>query len=91
MENDKRIKELENEKRILEISYQRGLPYELAKRVKGETDEEINKDISLLMKYQNEEGQESPTFSNEPSDSYQVNNKKVGMKKMIKNIFGDRT
>lgn len=90
MEDEKRIKELENEKRILEISYQRGLPYELAKRVKGGTEEEINNDISTLMKYQDhEDGHESPIFSNEPSDSYQ--NRRQDLKDLARGLFGDRT
>lgn len=72
-DNDKLLTELQGKVKGYEtasvktrIALETGLPYELAARLSGETEEEIRKDAAALAKYVGKQTQAAPLRSTEP-------------------------
>ena len=60
-----KIKGYETDSAKTRIALEMGLPYEMANRLSGSTEEEIKKDAELLSKFVNRQNP-APTSSNEP-------------------------
>lgn len=61
-----KIKGYETDSAKTRIALEKGLPYEFAKRLSGETEEEIAKDAEEMAKYVTKQQPPAPTGSNEP-------------------------
>lgn len=67
-EKDAKIKKYETASVKARIAHETGLPYELAGRLSGETEDDIRKDAELLVKYVGKTQQGAdPLGSNEPA------------------------
>ena len=78
-----KIKGYETDSAKTRIALEMGLPYEVAKRLNGSTEEEIKKDAESLAKFVSRQGS-APVSSTEPT-SYD-NSKEASLKKLAKSM-----
>lgn len=84
-EKDKKIKGYEIESLKARIARENNIPYELAGRLTGETEEDIKKDAEALAKIWREQNG-APLASTEPSGA---DSKRTAMKRMLSNLKED--
>lgn len=74
-----KIKSYETDSVKTRIGLEKGLPYELIKRLTGETEEEITKDAETMAQFTSHSG--APISTHEP-ESYHKDEKEEALKKM---------
>lgn len=84
-EKDKTIKGYEIGSLKMRIARENNIPYELAGRLTGETEEDIKKDAEVLAKIWRKESS-APLASTEPSER---NSKRAAVKRMLSNLKED--
>ncbi len=72
----------------MRIAHEFKIPYDMADRIKGSTEDEMKKDAETIAKYMKSTGYEAPLGgTEEPPKESDV---KEGMKKMLKNLKGEQ-
>lgn len=82
---DKKIKDYETNSLKMKIAHETGLPYELAGRLSGETEDDIRKDAQALSKLIGKGKPTAPLASTEPGGS---DVKKAAMKSFTAKLMG---
>ena len=86
-EKDAAIKRYESASVKARVAHEEGLPYELAGRLSGETEEEIRKDAKALSKYVGNGRRGDPKATNEPGGdpgkAAEALSKDAGLKKLL--------
>lgn len=85
-EKDALIKKYETKSKKVQIAMSEGIPYELASKITGETEEDMRKDAKTLAGFL-KKGNPYPGYEPEPDDGKKT--KEVAMKKMLNNLKGE--
>lgn len=85
-EKDAVIKSYETKEKKTQIALSEGIPYELAAKISGETEEDMRKDAKTLARFL-KKGNPYPEYNPEPRED--KDNKKAAIKKMLDNLKGD--
>ncbi|MBM6686796.1 DUF4355 domain-containing protein [Faecalicatena contorta] len=80
---DAKIKGYETNSVKMRIAHENGIPYELAERLNGDTEDDIRKDAETMAKYLKKQQGGAPLASTEPSD---VDSKRAAVKKMLSGL-----
>ncbi len=83
---DKVIKSYQSKEKKVQIAMDEGIPYELAGRISGETEEDMKKDARILATFL-KKGNPYPDYDPEPNGN--KDGKKTAMKKMLDNLKGE--
>lgn len=86
---EKKIKVYEAASVKSKVAREIGLPYELAERLTGETEEELRKDAEALRKLMGNSQQTAPLAGGERSGGKPGNNENAGWLKVIQDMKGD--
>lgn len=84
-EKDKKIKGYETSSVKMRIAHENNIPYELAERLSGETEEDIRKDAETMAKFMRSRDH-APLASTEPAG---VDSKRTAVKKMLSELKED--
>lgn len=85
-EKDKLIKKYETKSKKVEIAMSEGIPYELAGKIVGDTEEDMRKDAKTLAGFL-KKGNPYPGYVPEPDDGKKT--KEAAMKKMLNSLKGE--
>lgn len=86
-EKDATISKLEKKTKKIQIAMSKGVPYELAGKISGDTEEEMEKDADMLMGFL-KKSNPYPDYEPEPEPD-EVDTKKAAMKKMLSKLRGE--
>lgn len=86
-EKDNLIKGYERNASRVKIAMSEGIPYELAEKISGETEEEMKKDAKTLSGFLKKN---NPYPDYEPEPSGNKDSKKEAMRKMLNNLKGEQ-
>ena len=86
IEKDATIKKYETKSRKVQIAMSEGIPYELAGRISGDTEEDMRKDAKTLAGFR-KQGNPYPEYNPEPDGNKKT--KEAAMKKMLNNLKGE--
>lgn len=85
-EKDATIKKYETKSKKVQIAMAEGIPYELASKITGDTEEDMRKDAKTLAGFL-KKGNQYPGYEPEPDDGKKT--KEAAMKKMLNNLKGE--
>lgn len=80
-----KVKKYESDSVKTRIAHEAGIPYELASKLSGETEDEIRKDAETFSKFISSKPS-APLASNDPDD---IDEKTVAMKNMLDGLKGE--
>lgn len=83
---DAKIKGYETSSVKMRIAHENKIPFELAERLNGESEEDIRKDAEIMAKYLNQQEGGAPLASTEPAG---VDNKRAAVRKMLSDLKED--
>ena len=86
-EKDNLIKKYEKNESRVKIAMSEGIPYELAGKISGETEEEMKKDAKTLSGFL-KKNNPYPDYDPEPSGN--KDSKREAMRKMLSNLKGEQ-
>lgn len=85
-EKDATIKKYETKSKKVQIAMSEGIPYELASKITGDTEEDMRKDAKTLAGFL-KKSNPYPGYESEPDDGKKT--KEAAMKKMLNNLKGE--
>lgn len=85
-ERDAKIKGYETSSVKMRIAREKGIPYELAERLSGETEDDIRKDADSFSQFIRSVSGPAPLFSNEPAGA---DPNKAALEKMLQEMEGE--
>ena len=83
---DAKIKGYETSSVKMRIAHENKIPFELAERLNGESEEDIQKDAKVMAKYLNQQEGGAPLASTEPAG---VDSKRAAVRKMLSDLKED--
>lgn len=80
------IQGYERQSQRVKVAMAAGIPYELAGKLSGDTEEDMKKDAEVLAKFL-KKGKQYPDFTTDPDDK--GNHRRNAMKKMLSDLKGE--